>query len=246
MDRFRFGRSIRALRRRRGLRQADLAVAAGLSRSVVSRIELGESRRVAWGDLVAVAEAVDARLDLDLRWRGERLDRLLDEAHAALVTRLVETYRASGWEVVVEASFSIYGERGSIDVLGWHPEVHVVAVNEVKASIAEAGATVMGLDRKGRLAPVIARDRGWPCVGVGRFLVVGGDATSRRRIQAHDALFRASLPAGTRGCLSWIRSPVPESPGGIMFLSDTRRARKLTATATSSRVHGGGTRSDRR
>jgi hypothetical protein len=25
-----------------------------------------------------------------------------------------------GWEAVVEASFSIWGERGSIDILAWH------------------------------------------------------------------------------------------------------------------------------
>jgi transcriptional regulator with XRE-family HTH domain len=240
MDRFRFGRSIRALRRRRGMRQGDLAARSGLSRSVVSRIELGESRRIAWADLVAVAESLDARLELDLRWRGEALDRLIDESHAALVDRLVGIYRDCGWEVAVEASFSVYGERGSIDVFARQPEVQVVAVNEVKASIGEAGATVMGIDRKSRLAPLLARERGWTCLAVARFLVAAADPTSRHRIREHDDLFRAALPARTRACLDWIRRPTRQAPSGIIFLADSRPAGVTTATAMSGRVRSSG------
>jgi hypothetical protein len=29
--------------------------------------------------------------------------------------------RSDGWDVAVEVTFWIRGERGSIDVLGWHP-----------------------------------------------------------------------------------------------------------------------------
>lgn len=108
MDPSRFGRSIRALRVRRGWRQADAAARAGLSRSVVGRIERGELDRIALGDIVLAASAVDARLELDLRWRGAALDRLVDERHASIVDETVRIYRAAGWEVAVEASFSVY------------------------------------------------------------------------------------------------------------------------------------------
>lgn len=203
---------------------------------MISRIELGESRRVASGDLVAVAEALDARLEFDLRWRGEGLDRLVDEAHAGIVDALAREYRRAGWEVVVEATFSVYGERGSIDVFAWHPVVQVVAVNEVKASIAEAGATVMGLDRKCRLAPILAKERGWTCLTVARLLVVSADPTSRRRIAEHQGLFRSSLPAGTRVCLEWIRAPTRQGVNGILFLSDSRRTGNIEATSSARRV----------
>ena len=52
-----------------------------------------------------------------LRWHGEELDRLLDEAHARLVDEVVRRSTVLGWVVAVEVSFSRYGERGSIDVL---------------------------------------------------------------------------------------------------------------------------------
>jgi hypothetical protein len=54
-------------------------------------MERGEIGRIAYGDLVAVAEALDGRLDLDFRWRGESLDRLIDERHAAIVDEVVRT-----------------------------------------------------------------------------------------------------------------------------------------------------------
>ena len=226
MDPSRFGRSIRALRVRRGWRQADAAARAGLSRSVVGRIERGELDRIALGDIVLAASAVDARLELDLRWRGAALDRLVDERHASIVDEPVRIYRAAGWEVAVEASFSVYGERGSIDVFGWHPEYSVVAVNEIKATVPEAGNTIIGVDRKGRLAPRLAADRGWTCDGVARFLVVAEGTTSRERVARHASTFRTAFPAGTRESLAWIRCPVGPPPSGIIFLSprDVRRA----------------------
>ncbi len=219
MDTRRFGRAIRALRVRRGWRQIDAASRAGLSRSVFGRIERGQIDRVAFADVVGAASAVDAHVELDLRWRGAGLDRLVDERHAGIVDETVRIYRAAGWEVAVEASFSVYGERGSIDVFGWHPEYLVVAVNEIKATVPEAGNAIIGVDRKGRLAPRLAAERGWECRGVARFLVVGEGSTSRDRIARHAATFRTAFPAGTRESLAWIRDPSGPPPSGLIFVS---------------------------
>ncbi|MHB8893388.1 MAG: helix-turn-helix domain-containing protein [Candidatus Limnocylindrales bacterium] len=121
MDLGRFGRAVRALRFRRGWRQEDLAGAAGVSRSQVGRIERGESGKLPVDALDRVAGALGGRADLRLLWQGEGLDRLLDEAHARLVEWVVRRLKALGWEVAVEVSFARNGERGSIDVLAFHP-----------------------------------------------------------------------------------------------------------------------------
>lgn len=234
MDRFRFGRSVRELRLRRRWTQSDLGERVGVSRSVVGRIERGAISNIPFGRLVAVADVLDGRLDLDFRWRGEALDRLVDERHAAIVDALVGLFRSARWEVAVEVTFSIYGERGSIDVFAWHPIRHVVAVNEVKASVGEAGNTLLGVDRKSRLAPKIAKDRGWPCTGVARFLVVADGSTSRDRISRHADTFRGAFPAGGRECLAYIRDPVGEPPSGILFLTP-RNARGVSSTARARR-----------
>jgi transcriptional regulator with XRE-family HTH domain len=231
MDRFRFGRAIRALRHRRAWRQADLAARAKLSRSVIGRIELGQIDRIAFADLESAARAFDGQLGFDFRWRGEALDRLIDEDHAGIVDDVVALYRPAGWEVAVEVSFSIYGERGSIDVFAWHPIAEVVAVNEIKATVPDAGNTVIGVDRKARLAPQIARERGWRCRAVARFLVVPEGTTTRRRIDDHAETFRTAFPAGTQESLDWIRTPGSSPISGLIFLPNahgagTRRRRQ--------------------
>jgi len=89
MDPIRLGRQFRALRIRKGLRQQDVGVAAKLSGPTISRIERGMIHGVAVGVLVRAAAAMGASVDIRLRWNGEQLDRLLDEAHARLVEAVV-------------------------------------------------------------------------------------------------------------------------------------------------------------
>ena len=62
--------------------------------------------------------AVDAGFEGIVHWRGAGLDRLLDARHASLVAARVLRLKETGWDPSVEVSYSVYGERGSIDVLG--------------------------------------------------------------------------------------------------------------------------------
>jgi hypothetical protein len=187
---------------------------------------------MAYGDLERIAETLGGRLGLDFRWQGEALDRLLDEDHAVIVGAVASLYRAAGWTTALEVSFSVYGERGSIDLLAWHPPTGRLAVNEIKASVPEAGRTVMTLDRKARLAPGIARERGWRSTGVARFLILPDTATARRRIDRHAATFRTAFPTGTVASRAWIRDPRGAPPSGLIFLS------KIHGTGANGRLIG--------
>ena len=124
---------------------------------------------------------------------------------------------AAGWTVAVEASFSIFGERGSIDVFAWHPAGGLLVI-EVKASVGEANQTLIAIDRKIRLAPAIGNERGWPAGPVGAILFVAATTTSRRRIGRHEATFRASLPNTSAECRRWATSPLGRPARGILFL----------------------------
>jgi transcriptional regulator with XRE-family HTH domain len=219
VDRIRFGRSVKTLRKRRRWSQQTLADAARISRTVAGRIERGELRTVGWRDLEAVALALDGQLGFEFRWRGADLDRLLDADHAATVDALARVYRSAGWDVMVEATFSEYGERGSIDLLASHPETGDIAVNEVKASIADVGSTVMGIDRKARLAQTIARKHGLTCRAVSRFLVIADGQTSRRRVAEHSAVFATAFPVRGRAVRAWIRQPTAPPISALFFLS---------------------------
>src|SRR5437868_15428149 len=106
MDDRRFGLQIRALRRKRRWRQLDVAMAAGVSQTLVSLIERGHLDGITIHTLRAVLGALDARLAVEARWRGGLLDRLVDEHHATLVNLVVRLLRILGWSVSVEVSFN--------------------------------------------------------------------------------------------------------------------------------------------
>jgi hypothetical protein len=143
--------------------------------------------------------------------------------------------RASGWDVEVEVSFSFYGERGSIDILAYHRMSGIVLVVEVKSVVPDSQATLHGLDRKARLAPKLAEQRGWHCRGVARLLVVGASATARRRIRALDATYSAALPTRGVEVRRWLREP--RGPmAGLLFVAYDREGSRRTSVASRQRV----------
>lgn len=221
VDPLRAGRSLRALRIRRGLRQSDVAEAAHVSRSQVGRIERGELSTVRVGDVMAVCVVLGADLELRVRWHGEGLDRLLDAAHASLVDLVLALLSAAGWECAVEVSFGIGGERGSVDILARHPMTGAVLVVEVKSVIPDAQSMLTAHDRKVRLGRAIARSVGWEARSVSRVLVVADGSTSRDRVARLGTLFATAYPARAIEFRRWLRDPKGVI-AALMFLRNAR------------------------
>src|SRR5262245_32457445 len=113
MDDVRIGRVLRALRRRRGWTQCELAARCGLSQQAISLVERGHGLRLSGETMRRVFAALDARWDPVVTWRGGDLDRLLDADHAAIVDEVVRRLVALRWNVRVEVTYSHFGERGS-------------------------------------------------------------------------------------------------------------------------------------
>lgn len=221
MDTIRIGRAIRALRVRRGWRQEDLARTAGVSRTVVGRLERGDADGIVPRRIERVVAALGARLVVRLDWHGEGLDRLLDAGHAAIVEAVVRELQHNGWLCATEVTFNVFGERGSIDVLAFHPEARIVLVIEVKSTVPDVGGMLLTLDRKTRLALRIAAERGWSGRSVARLLVVAEGPTARRRVAAHRATFDQAFPARNVAIRRWLAQPVgPLS--GLWFFSNAR------------------------
>ena len=183
-----------------------------------------------------VCLALGADLDVRVRWRGEGLDRLLDEAHATIVDRLVEFLKPNGWQTWLEVTFNDYGDRGSIDLFGWHPETWSLLVVEVKSAIPDAQGTLAPLDRKVRVASKIARVRGLDPKSVSRLLVVGDTSTNHRRIARFEALFGAALPDRGWAVRRWLAKPVGRI-SGVLFLPDSTGDGIRRSTAGRSRVN---------
>ena len=199
---------MRAVRIRRRWRQSDLARAAGVSQSTVSRLERGHLGTLSLDALRAVAAALDMRIDLVARWRGGELDRLLNARHSAMhesVARMFATL--PGWVAVPEVSFSVRGERGIVDVLAWHAASRSLLVVELKTELVDVQEVLGTLDRKRRLAPLIGHERGWDARQVGAWLLFSESTMNRERVRAHASVLRAACPAGGPEIRRWLHQP---------------------------------------
>ncbi|HET7676281.1 MAG TPA: hypothetical protein VFK38_00350, partial [Candidatus Limnocylindrales bacterium] len=129
-------------------------------------------------------------------------------AHSALHESVARDLgRRGGWVLAPEVSFSMYGERGAIDILAWHPARRALLVIELKTVLVDVQEVVATLDRKRRLAPRIAAERGWEAETVSPWLVLVDRSTNRHRVAAHRATLRAALPADGRVMRGWLRRP---------------------------------------
>lgn len=219
------GRTLRALRHRRGWRQIDLATRSDVSRSVLADLEAGRIGTHALDALRRSAEACGGRLDLELRVPGGDLSRLLDADHAGVQAAWAELLANHRWQVNVEVTFNHFGERGSVDILAWHSGERLVLVCEIKTVIVDAQALLATLDRKVRVAAVMGRQRGWQPAAVVPALIVLEGSTARRRIREHAALFARFALTG-RAATVWIRRPTGGAqPSGLLLFHRLSHAR---------------------
>lgn len=225
MDDFRLGTVIRLIRHARGWRQRDLSDKSGVSQSAISRMELGQIGPQSIDSLRAVAAALDMRVDLTPRWRGGDLDRILNRGHSALHESVSRAFRDEfpAWVLAPETSFAVYGERGVIDILAWHPGRRALLVIELKTDLVDMNELLGTLDRKLRLAAGVASGRGWDPVSVSAWLIVADSRTSRRRAAEHEAMLRSALPHDRQTMRLWLRDPVGRV-AGLTFWTDTRGA----------------------
>lgn len=236
MDDHRIGAVLRAIRIRKRWRQEDLAARAKVSRWEVMRIEQGRLASVPFGKLRAVASALDARLDAVVRWHGGDLTRLLNAKHSGMHEIMARYFHGlAGWVVEPEVSFSIFGERGVIDILAWHPTSRILLVIELKTEVLDINELLGTLDRKRRLASTIARERGWDPVAVSTWVVVAESRTSRRVVARHASVLRAKLPVDGRTVRGWLRQPA-SSIDALSFLPHVQGAHLTVDLAPVRRV----------
>jgi hypothetical protein len=217
----RLAQLLRLIRHRLGRTQVELAAAAQVPLRDVKRIEAGRAAMVLVGRVRAVMEAAGGRARLVPYWNGAAADALLDERHARIVEHGLRYFsRLRTWLAESEITFSRYGERGSIDILGSDRNASAVAVCEVKSAFGSLEEMNRLLDMKARLAPSIVFERhGWRPRNVARILILPRTTAIRRVVEAHAATMSSLYPARTREVHAWLRNP-SGSLSGIWFVSD--------------------------
>lgn len=207
MDDQRVGALLRHLRVRRGLRQVDVAILAGIDDSTVSRIERGRLESLSIAVVRRVARVLEARLDLSLWTRAGDVERVASARHSELVESVARALVDAGWVVRPEVSFNLRGERGLVDLVAWHPAARIVLLIEVKTEIVDVGEVFGTFDRKRRLGQEIARLAGFEAGTIAAALIVADTRTNHRRIGEHRATFGAALPDGGQRFRAFLLRP---------------------------------------
>lgn len=237
MEDIRFGRVVRAARVKRRWRQEDLARRAGVSSTGVGRFEHGRLEEMTLGAIRRMCEPLDIRVELAPRGRGAELDRLVNAGHSALHESVARALAREfpDWEFAHEVSFNIWGERGVIDLLMWHPGRRALLIIELKTEIVDTGELIGTMDRRRRLGPDIARERGWDPLTVSTWVLTAPSRTNERRIAEHRTVLRSVFPDDGRRVHRWLADPIgsidalsPWWGEATIRVAPTRRVRRAT------------------
>ena len=205
----RFGAKVRAVRVRRRWRQQDLAARAGVSEATVWRVEHGRLEEMTLATIRRVCAPLE--IDIELLQRGPVPSSIASSTPG--IRRSTSRWRerspgwAPGWELAPEVSFSIWGERGVIDLLLWHPGRRALLIIELKTELVDHGELISTMDRRARLAREIVADRGWRPVVVASWVIVAPSRMNERRLASHRAMLRAAFPHDARRVRAWLADP---------------------------------------
>ncbi|MBX3029260.1 MAG: helix-turn-helix domain-containing protein [Chloroflexi bacterium] len=208
MDDVKAGSIVRAVRIKARHPQDELARLAGVRPSDVSHLERGHLDDLSVGAIRKVTAALGMRMEVLPKWHGSDLDRLVNGAHGALQVALIRHFeQLPGWMAVPEVTFSIYGERGAVDLLAWHAATRTVLVVELKTILVDAAEIVRTTDQRRRLASDIAGSKGWRPQVVASWLIFTDTRTNRRAVERDRALLRDIATSDGRAIRSWLRVP---------------------------------------
>jgi len=208
----RIGTSFREARLAQGLRQIDVATAAGITQPFYSRIERGLELGAAFLTLMTCASALNVQLAAFVEaLPGASLPR--DIEHLRRQSLLVGLAAPGGWRAAPEALLANDGPRPrSIDVLLTRNATREAVVVEIWDLLLDGGDAMRGLDAK-VLATRMRLGPDWRVEGL---LLLRRTSRNRALVRDLAPLIAARFPAPSG---AWLRAlvdpnaPMPDAPG---------------------------------
>ncbi|MFN8518894.1 MAG: hypothetical protein U0667_05780 [Chloroflexota bacterium] len=216
MDDTQIGARVRAVRIKQRKRQVDVAILAGVRVDHIVGIENGRLDGLTVQLVRKVMGALGMSIALEPKWHGAELDKQVAGGHDAIQGAVLAFFaRLDGWVALPEVTYSIFGDRGAIDILAWHAATRTVLVIELKTLLVDAGEIVRKSDERNRRAREIAAERGWRPTTVARWLILTDTSTNRRHVRRHESVLGPLAKLDGRAMHAWLRRPA----GSVAALS---------------------------
>jgi transcriptional regulator with XRE-family HTH domain len=220
------GREVRLSRRKRGIRQVDLAAAVGLKQSRISAIERG----VATGAPLVVWTRIGAALNrpLAVAFSRDLAPQPADAGHLDAQEFLLRMARATGRSATFELPTRPESPRYSVDACIRDDANRTLILNEIWNRFDDMGSATRSTDRKvaeaGTLAAVIGGDNPYRVASC--WLLVD-NAANRALVARYPEILNTRFPGSS---FRWVRAlsaggPVPTEPGIAWF--DVRAGRLI-------------------
>ena len=195
------GAELRDARIGRGLRQADVARAAGSSHSHVSRLETGRLAETGLGDLARHGAAVGLRLHARFYPAGGGLR---DAAQLDLLRRF-RAVIGDRWSWQLEAPLNIAGDLRAFDALLMRGDVRIAveAITRLRDAQAQLRAATLK-QRDGRVDRLV--------------LLVRKSDVNRRALATAGSVIATSFPLATRAALAALAAGEDPGDNGIVLL----------------------------
>jgi transcriptional regulator with XRE-family HTH domain len=217
------GKTVREGRRAIGWSKATLAQRAGLSATMVRRVE-SATVNVTLDTAGRLLDALGVTAELSIGRPFVARSRQVDAGHARCVAYVQRRLERAGWLVRREVEVVHGRSHGWIDILAFNPETGVLLVVEVKTEIHDVGRVERTLAWYGRSAWAAARRVGWRPSAVRTALLVLATEANEERIRSNREVLAQSFP--TRGMANLASGP-PERPGPSgLALIDPRSHRR--------------------
>jgi transcriptional regulator with XRE-family HTH domain len=206
--------------------QQALALAAGVSRSLVAEIEAGRANP----SLDVVSRLADA-LGLELEILGRQPlvigTRTRDAVHARCSGYTDRRLRAAVWQTAREVEVAGARAHGWIDLLAFDPRTGALLIIEVKTRLDDIGAIERHMAWYERHAIRVARDRGWEPRSVSTWLLLlASDEVDTSVGRYRDAL-RIAFPRRATDLRIDVLRPedIPAGSRGLALIDPTSRRR---------------------
>lgn len=221
-------RAVVALRTAIGWSQAELALRAGLSQPMISRLERGQTMDVTIGTAWRVLEAMGARPSLTVEppYLGDRA-RQRDAAHARCTSHVGRRLERSGWLVAREVEVGGGRSRGWIDVLAFHPLTGLLLVIEVKTELHDLGQVERTLGWYEREAWASARRLGWRPRRVYSALLLLATEANEQRLRSNREAIHSGFPVRAAELRNLIGGSQAGSTGRALAMIDPGSKRRL-------------------
>ena len=220
----RLGAIARAVRRRQGLRQSDLAAAAGVDRSTISHLESGEADRLTIGTIRRCVEPLGMRVELRATWRGAGARSPARRGPCRARGRVDATSGPVGMGDVARSELQPLwrarphrprrlapGRRHAVD--------HRV---QDRPRRRPGNCSARSMRRRGWLASWLASSICRPRRAVVPVLLFRESMTNRRHLATLEPLFRRFGLRG-RPAITWLRRPAAPCPSGLLIFSSVNQ-----------------------